>query len=125
MEEQYEKNLVEIKRNIIAQKTIYKFRNLFYSINKDIRKRCFEICRDYMENEILNIQITVTEKERLNALLIHWNWNQFEINATHWWNILSKDHSHSTILLTFLHLWIDDIDIFDSEAFETSTAGIR
>jgi len=122
----YDASLTELKRNIIAQKTIYRFRNFLYSINKDVRHHWFDMCRSYLENEQRNnTEITATEKGRLQSLINHWEWNSFENTSTNWWYILSMNHSHSVTLMTLLHLWIDDIEIFDSEAFETSTMGLR
>jgi hypothetical protein len=121
----YDTNLTDLKRNIIAQKTIYRFRNFLYSINKDIRHHWFDMCRNYLENERQNPIITATEKDRLQSLITHWEWNSFENTSTNWWYILSMNHSHSLTLMTLLHLWIDDVEIFDSEAFETSTMGLR
>lgn len=122
----YDKTLTEIKRNILAQKTIYKFRNFLYSINKDIRYHYFGLCRSYLENEYNNNdQITMTEKERLFNLLNHWEWNTFENTSTKWWYILAMNHYHSISLMTLFNLWIDDIQTFDPETFETSTDGIR
>lgn len=79
----YDTTLTELKRNIIAQKTIYKFRTFLYTINKDIRHHYFDMCRSYLENEYNNNdQITMTEKERLLNLLNHWQWNSFENTST-------------------------------------------
>ena len=122
----YDTTLTELKRNILAQKTIYKFRTFLYTINKDIRHHYFDICRTYLENEYNNNdQITMTEKERLLNLLNHWQWNSFENTSTNWWYILAMNHSHSLSLMTLLHLWVDDIQPFDPETFETSTDGLR
>ena len=122
----YDITLTELKRNILAQKTIYKFRNFLYTINKDIRHHYFDICRNYLDNEYRNNdQITMTEKERLLNLLNHWQWNSFENTSTNWWYILAMNHSHSISLMTLLHLWVDDIQPFDPEIFETSTDGLR
>ena len=123
---EYEEKLREIKRNILAQKTIYKFRTFLYSINKDIRRIWFDLSKEYLQNESTNnSQITATEKDRLDNLLQHWQWNNFENASTNWWYILTVNHSHSLTLMTLLHLWIDDIQVFDSEEFETSTIGLR
>lgn len=121
----YDKNLTEIKRNILAQKIIYRFRSFLYTINKDIRFKYFEICKNYLENEINNTNLTATEKDRLQLLIKHWEWNSFENTSTNWWYILAMNHSHSLSLMTLLHLWVDDVQPFDSEAFETSTDGLR
>lgn len=68
----YDTTLTELKHNILAQKTIYKFRNFLYTINKDIRHHYFDICRTYLENEYnKNHHVTMTEKERLQNLLNH------------------------------------------------------
>ena len=121
----YENTLNELKRNIQAQKSIYKFRTFLYTINKDIRYHYFDICRSYLENEYNNnTQITMTEKERLLNLLNHWHWNSFETTSTNWWHTLSMNHSHSISLMTLIHLWVDDIQAFDPESFETSTLGL-
>lgn len=122
----YDTTLTELKRSIQAQKTIYKFRTFLYSINKDIRHHYFDLCRTYLDNEYNNnAQITMTEKERLLNLLNHWQWNTFENTSTTWWYILAMNHSHSLSLMTLLHLWVDDIQPFDPDAFETSTDGLR
>jgi hypothetical protein len=121
----YETTLEELKRNIIAQKTIYKFRTFLYSINKDIRHHYFNISKDFLTNEHTNnVQITGTEHGRLTSLLQHWQWDAFETMSTHWWYTLSMHHSHSVTLMTLIHLWTDDIQPFDPDAFETSTQGL-
>lgn len=126
MSSPYDTNLAEIKRNILAQKTIYKFRIFMYSLNKDIRHRCFDICNQFLVNEYNNnTTITVTEKDRLTALLNHWQWTSFENTSTDWWTNLSFNHSHSISLMIIIHMWIDDIQTFDNETFETSTVGLR
>ena len=123
---QYDANLSEMKRNILAQKTIYKFRSFIYSINKDIRHHWFDMCRSYLENEYNNNnELTVTERNRLQSLLNHWQWNEFETSSTNWWYILTLNHSHSISLMTLFHLWTDEITIFDPELFETSTLGLQ
>lgn len=122
----YDTTLIELKRNILAQKTIYKFRNFLYTINKDIRQYFFELSRNYFTNEsVNNKELTATERERLDKLINHWQWNDFENNASNWWQVLSRNYSHSLTLLTLIHLWVDDIQVFDPEAFETSTMGFR
>jgi len=122
----YDTTLTELKRSIQAQKTIYKFRTFLYSINKDIRHHYFDLCRTFLDNEYNNnAKITMTEKERLRNLLNHWEWNTFENTSTNWWYILNMNHSHSLSLMTLLHLWVDDIQPFDPETFETSTDGLR
>jgi hypothetical protein len=122
----YDNTLTELKRNILAQKTIYKFRNFLYTINKDIRHHYFDMCRSYFENEYRNNkEITMTEKERVFNLLNHWQWNIFENTSTDWWYALTMNHSYSLSLMTLLHLWVDDVQPFDPETFETSTDGLR
>jgi hypothetical protein len=49
----------------------------------------------------------------------------FENESTNWWSALSFNHSKSLSLMTVIHMWIDDINTFDSEVFETSTDGLR
>ena len=121
----YEEKRAEIIRNIIAQKSIYKFRMFLYSLNKDIRNKCFMIARDFIENELNNETVTVTERERIQNLLNHWQWHIFDTSSTNWWSILSYNHAKSLSLMSIIDLWIDDIHNFDPEAFETSTDGIR
>ena len=126
MTSQYDNNKTEIVRNILAQKAIYKFRNFLYSNKKDIREQYFKMSREYLHNEYENNNtITATERERLINLLNHWDWNNFDTNAREWWFNLSFTHSKSLSLMTLAHLWIDDVQIFDSEAFETGTDGVR
>ena len=121
----YDDNSKELKRNILAQKTIYRFRTFLYSINKDVRHYWFDICRAYFLNEINNnAEMSITERDRVQNLLHHWDWNSFETAGSTWWFLLSMNHSHSITLMTLLHLWIDDIQVFDPEAFETSTLGL-
>jgi len=69
--------------------------------------------------------ITATERERLQNLRNHWQWTAFDNASTDWWSTLSFNHATSISLMTLIHLWIDDITVFDSDAFETSTDGIR
>lgn len=126
MASQYDNNKIEIIRNITAQKAIYKYRIFMYSLNKDIRQQCFRITKEFLDNEYQNnITITTTERERLLNLRNHWQWNDFDNNSTNWWSILSFNHSKSLSLMTVIHMWIDDINTFDAEVFETSTDGLR
>lgn len=122
----YDTSRAEIVRQITAQKTIYKYRIFMYSLNKDIRQNAFRITRDFLNNEYdNNSTITVTERERLLNLINHWQWNDFDNNSTNWWSTLSFNHSTSLSLMTVIHMWIDDINTFDAEVFETSTDGLR
>jgi len=122
----YDTTLNELKRNISAQKTLYKFRTFLYSINRDIRRHYFDICRSYLENEYRNnSEVSMTERERLLNLLNHWQWTAFEQTSTEWWHTLCMNHSHSLSLMTLIVLWVDDIQQFDPETFETSTDGLR
>ena len=126
MDTQYESNKAEILRHITAQKNIYKFRQFLYSLNRDIRQQCFDISKQFLENEYRNnTAVTVTERERLLSLINHWQWNTFDTNSTNWWSILSFNHAKSLSLMTMIHLWINDIQTFDSETFEMSTDGLR
>ena len=125
MASQYENNKTEIIRNITAQKAIYKFKHFLYSLNRDIRQQCFRITREFLENEINNSLITMTERERLQLLLNHWQWTIFDNDSTNWWSLLSFNHSRSLSLMIVINMWIDDINTFDAEVFETSTDGLR
>jgi hypothetical protein len=126
MATQYESNKAEILREITAQKNIYKFRQFLYSLNRDIRHQCFDISKQFLENEYLNnTDVTVTERERLLSIINHWQWNMFDTNSTNWWLVLSLNHAKSLSLMTIIHLWVDDIHTFDPETFETSTDGLR
>ena len=126
MASQYETSRAEIVRQITAQKAIYKYRIFMYSLNKDIRQQCFRITKEFLDNEYHNNStITATERERLLNLGNHWQWNDFDGNSTNWWSALSLNHSSSITLMTVIHLWIDDIQQFDPEVFETSTDGVR
>lgn len=125
MSNTYDTFLKEIKRDIISQKNIYKFRTFLYSLNKPVRQKCFDICKRYLDNEYdNNIEITFTEKQRLLNLRNHWQWPNFESNSTDWWYILTEIHSHSISLMDIINLWINDIEIFDENEFETSTNGL-
>ena len=125
MSDSYENSKQEIIKNICAQKSIYKFRTFIYSLNKDVRHHIFDLSRRFLENELhKNPAITATEHERLQQLINHWQWLMFDSNAVIWWTGLSN-HAKSITLMTLLHLWIDDISIFDPDSFETSTDGIR
>ena len=124
MTDAYHETKADLQRQITAQKNIYKFRTFLYSLNKDVRHRCFEICYDYLQNETHNVEITGTEYIRLTALLHHWNWETFEQSGSAWWSVLSSIHYKSVVLMTLIHLWIDDIQTFDPDAFETSTIGL-
>lgn len=126
MSSSHDTRLAEIKRQITAQKNIYKFRTFLYSLNKNIRHKCFQISWDFFDNEYRNNQaITVTERGRLQNLLNHWQWSIFENTSTDWWSELSFNHTTSISLMTLIHLWIDDMNVFDADAFETSTDGLR
>ena len=126
MASQYDTNRTEIVRNITAQKAIYKYRIFMYSLNKDIRQQCFRITKEFLDNEYNNNStITTTERERLLNLGNHWQWTIFENESTNWWSALSFNHSKSLSLMTVIHMWIDDINTFDGEVFETSTDGLR
>ena len=122
----YETNKTELVRKITAQKNIYKFRQFLYSLNRDIRQQCFEMCKEYLLNEYQNnTAVTVTERDRLLNLINHWHWNVFDTTSVLWWSTLSYNHATSLSLMTMIHLWIDDINTFDPETFETSTDGLR
>lgn len=126
MSEQYEINKTEIVRQITAQKNIYKFKQFLYSLNRDIRQKCFDISKEFLNNEYHhNNRVTETERGRLLNLTNHWQWNEFDNNSTNWWSALSYNHAKSISLMTMIHLWIDDITTFDPETFETSTEGLR
>jgi hypothetical protein len=121
----YEDNKQEIQRKITGQRYVYKFREFLYSLNRDIRQVCFRITREFLENELNNPELTVTERERIQTLLPHWNWQNFDTASTAWWSALALEHTKSLSLMTVIHMWIDDINIFDPDAFETSTYGER
>ena len=126
MDSKYENNKTEIIRKITAQKTIYKFRVFMYTLNRDIRQNCFRIVKEFLDNEYRNNStITATERERLLNLQNHWEWATFDGDSTNWWTTLTFNHSTSISLMTVIHMWIDDINTFDAEAFETSTDGLR
>lgn len=126
MASQYDNNKAELVRQITAQKNIYKFRQFLYSLNRDIRQKCFDISKEFLDNEYRNnTAITVTERERLLNLINHWKWNDLDTNSTNWWSTLSFNHSKSLTFMTIIHLWIDDMNTFDPETFETSTDGLR
>jgi len=97
-----------------------------YSLSKDIRQQCFRITGEFLDNEYQNnTAITATERERLLNLQNHWQWNTFDTTSVLWWSALSFNHAKSVSLMTIIHQWIDDIPSFDSDAFETSTDGVR
>ena len=121
----YEDNKSIIQRKITGQRYVYKFREFLYTLNRDIRQVCFRITREFLENELNNPVLTATERERIQALLPHWNWTTFDTNSTAWWSTLAFEHIKSLSLMTIIHMWIDDINVFDAEAFETSTYGER
>lgn len=125
MSSPYELNKQNIERKITGQKYIYKFRMFLYSLNRDIRQVCFRITKEFLENELDNSLVTVTERERIQEVLTHWQWNTFDTTSTAWWSTLAFQHTTSLSLMTVIHLWIDNITEFDPEAFETSTDGIR
>ena len=126
MASQYEDTKAEIIRSITAQKNIYKFRQFLYSLNRDIRQTCFRITKEYLENEYHNnTRVTVTERERLLNIINYWQWTIFDNDATNWWAAVSFNHSRSLSLMTVINLWINDINTFDPETFETSTDGLR
>jgi hypothetical protein len=121
----YDSQRTEMQNQIHAIKTIYRFRVFVYSLNKDIRNYCFELSRRMLENERNNPDISITERERLQQLLNHWQWGMFENSATSWWSTLSLTHNKCTSLITMMHMWVDDIMAFDQEISETSTLGLR
>jgi len=121
----YEYNRNNINNQIQSQKLIQKFRSLIYLLNKDIRQRCFEISKNFLINEKLNPELSISERESLTLLINHWNWNEFENQSTLWWSALSINHSKSITFMNLIHLWVDDINLIDSDVFETSTLGIR
>jgi len=121
----YEDNKAIIQRKITGQRYVYKFREFLYTLNRDIRQVCFRITREFLENELNNPVLTVTERERIQALLPQWNWQNFDTSSTAWWSTLAFEHTKSLSLMTVIHMWIDDINVFDAEAFETSTNGMR
>jgi hypothetical protein len=121
----YELTSLQLKREILAQKAIYKFRMFMYSLNRDVRQSSFRISRDYLENELNNLSITATEFARVQALLNHWNWQNFSEYSTNWWSVLSSDYSTSVTLITIINLWTDDINVFDNQIPDTATDGLR
>jgi hypothetical protein len=121
----YEDVKVRLIMKITAQKKIYKFRMFLYSLNRGVREDCFAISRDYLNNELQNPLVTATERERIQRLLLHWQWNTFDTTSTLWWTRLSTEHNSSLSLMTLINLWIDDIHTFDPENFETATDGLR
>lgn len=121
----YEDVKANLVRQITAQKNLYKFRMFLYSLNRNVREYCFAISRDYINNELQNPVVTATERERIQRLLTHWQWNTFDTTSNAWWTTLSTQHSSSLSLLTLINLWIDDIHTFDPENFETATDGLR
>lgn len=122
----YDERKTEILNQVTAQKLIYKFRVFIYTLNKDVRFNCFNICERYLNNEFYdNTTITATERERLAKLMTHWDWTSFDSASTDWWRMLSSEHAKSLTLMTLIHLWIDDVNTFDAETFETSTIGLR
>ena len=121
----YENVKATVVRQITAEKNLYKFRMFLYSLNRNVREHCFAISRDYLNNELQNPVVTATERERVQRLLTHWQWNTFDTTSNAWWTTLSTQHSSSLSLLTLINLWIDDIHTFDPENFETETDGIR
>lgn len=124
MTSEYENTRKEIINKINFQKTIYKFRTLIYSLNKDIRHLCFSMSRDFLINELNNITLSSSEKNRLDLLITHWQVGDFENNSTNWWSVLSHNHSKSITLSILMHLWIDDMTSFDLDQFETSSLGL-
>ena len=125
MSSPYEVNLQEIERKVTGQKYIYKFRMFLYTLNRDIRQVCFRITKEFLENELENPLVTATERERIQRLLIHWQWSAFDTTSTAWWSTLAFEHTKSLSLMTIIHMWIDNITEFDPEHFETSTDGVR
>lgn len=126
MSQVYDNIKDELTRQITAQKIIYKFRIFLYSINKDIRQQFFRISREFFDNEYQNnITLTATERERVQLLLTHWDWNRFDTNSRDWWFSLSFNHSKCLSLMTLINKWIDDVQIIDSEIYENDTDGVR
>ena len=126
MASQYKEAKARISAQIVAQKTIYKFRQFMYSLNRDVRRHCFGITRDYLENACGPYSdITVTERGLLIPLLQHWDWAAFDTTAVAWWTALSTSHYASLSLMEVINIWIDDILAFDPDTFETGTDGLR
>jgi hypothetical protein len=121
----YEQRKADLLNEISIQKLLYKFRAFMYSLRRDTRLNCFSICDRYLNNEFHdNITLSVSEKARLEKLMGHWSWEVFDTAATDWWALLSCEHSKCLTLMTLIHLWIDDIHVFDPENFETSTQSL-
>ena len=72
-----------------------------------------------------NTCLAIGERERIQNLINHWQLNNFETNATNWWSVIAYNHSKCSTFKTLMHTWIDDIQTFDVENFETSTDGLR
>lgn len=124
--EEFRADKAKIAQKIVAQKAFYKFRQFMYSLNREIRQHCFGITRAYLENACGPFSdVTVTERNLLIPLLQHWDWTAFDTAATAWWTALSTTHYASLTLMEVINRWIDDIQPFDADRFETGTDGLR
>jgi hypothetical protein len=122
----YEKNQEKLIKQIQSQKIINKFRILLYSVNKEIRNHWFNICKEYIDNEMNNNSLlTALEKNTLMQLSNRWQWANFENNSTEWWKDLSYNYNSCDVLMKLMNLWIDNInDIINVDA-DNSTLGLR
>jgi hypothetical protein len=105
----------ELEKLIDTQKMIYTFRNFMYSLNKDIRQNYFTITHDYLENEYkFNEILSESEKERLQLLLEHWQWDKFISQSTLWWSQLTIKHAICGTLRLTLDLWTHKLKVHTS-----------
>ncbi len=122
----YETFMKEQRRIINSQKIIHKCSILLNSLQGERRYQWFEICRNHL-NCVYNMNNTITLSERnlIQNIINHWDWNTFEQNSSLWWNTIFLNYSNSDILINLLRLWVNNDYILDDEQNETSTLGIR
>lgn len=115
----------ELIRQVDALKSIYKFRIFLYSLNRDVRQRCFEICREYLQNELENIELNISERDRVIQLLNHFQWNEFDQHSTLWWSILSFNYVNSITLIYLINIWTSDLTIAETNIRDDISLGLR
>lgn len=100
-----------LEAEIYAKRTIYQFRTYLYSLDRAARRNTFDLCKAFLENELQDQQLKISQRERIEALLAHFDWTSFDTRAMDWWITLSMNHSRCGTLVDLINKWITGITI--------------
>lgn len=122
MEYNYEQIRATIITQIQTQKIFYKFRVFVYSLNREVRHHCFDLTHQFLENEFRgNLDLHVPERDRIQNLLYHWNWEAFTTHATNWWITLTTQHANCSSLVNVMNIWLENIGLIDTNTPDNRT----